>query len=78
MTGESASDNSPSVEVDTVDEAPAVHTSLGEFCAGLSGVDKRVELISGFHSDELRENRLFDTSAAYRERFEAFAVRPVK
>lgn len=51
---------------------------LGEFCSSLSVHDKRVELISGFHSDEKREGRLFDTEAAYQQRFEAFAVRPVK
>lgn len=77
MTGESAPDHSPSAEVVT-QEAPAAKIPLNEFCASLSSTDKRVELISGFHSDELREERFFDTSAAYSERFEAFAVRPVK
>ena len=72
-------------EKNTAAAAPApevadtpTHVTLQEFCSSLSAHDKRVELIAGFHSDEKREGRHFDTEAAYKERFEAFADRPVK
>jgi hypothetical protein len=61
---------------ESADETASV--TLEDFCKGLSAADKRVELIGGFHSDEIRNDRLHDTASAYQERFEAFAVRPVK
>jgi hypothetical protein len=73
MTGETAQEVAPETETETTATIP-----LGEFCASLSAHDKRVELIAGFHSDELRENRLHDIESAYHERFAAFAERPVK
>jgi hypothetical protein len=73
MTGEKAHEAAPEKEPETAAPIP-----LGEFCSSLSSHDKRVELIAGFHSDELRENRLHDVESAYRERFAAFADRPVK
>lgn len=68
MTGETAPEPA---------DAPASVT-LTDFCRGLSSTDRRVELIAGFHSDEVRNDRLHDTESAYLERYEAFAVRPVK
>jgi hypothetical protein len=52
--------------------------SLKEFCIGLSASEKRVELIAGFHADEIRAEHFFDVASAYRARFAAFAIRPVK
>ena len=69
MTGETTAP-------ETADAPPSV--TLDDFCRGLSTTDKRVELIAGFHSDEVRNNRLHDTEPAYFERYEAFAIRPVK
>lgn len=60
-------------EEDTVAAVP-----LREFCLQLSITDKRVEMIAGFHSDEVREDRLIDQPSAYQERYAAFASRPVK
>lgn len=74
MTGEKAHEAAAEKEPETA----TATVPLGEFCSSLSGHDKRVELIAGFHSDELRENRLHDIESAYRERFTAFADRPVK
>lgn len=75
MTGEKTTATSAPAH-EAVD-APA-NVTLQEFCSSLSVHDKRVELIAGFHSDEKREGRLFDTGAAYQKRFETFADRPVK
>lgn len=73
MTGEPGHKVAPETETETTATMP-----LGEFCSSLSAHDKRVELIAGFHSDELRENRLHDVESAYHERYVAFADRPVK
>jgi hypothetical protein len=73
MTGEKAHEAAPEKEPERTATVP-----LNEFCMSLSVHDKRVELIAGFHSDELRENRLHDLESAYRERYAAFADRPVK
>lgn len=56
-------------------EKPA---QLNEFCRNLSLTDKRVELIAGFHSSEVRAGKLTDTESAYSERYAAFADTPVK
>lgn len=71
MSGETTSESASADE-------PTASIPLDDFCKGLSVTDRRVELIAGFHSDELRAGRLHDVESAYRERLEAFAVRPVK
>ena len=50
--------------------------TLDEFCTQLSGTDKRVALIGGFHSTEKKAGRLKDTVAAYRSRYAAFIKKP--
>ena len=49
---------------------------LQEFCLQLSQVDKRVELIGGFHHTEKAAARLKDTSTAYQARYAAFLTQP--
>lgn len=50
---------------------------LNEFCARLSGTDRRVELISGFHHAERSAGRVTDLPSAYTRRFGEFQTRPV-
>lgn len=50
---------------------------LDEFCARLSTTEPRVELIGAFYADERRQGRLKASDAEWRQRFDAFAVRPV-
>ncbi|MBN3839281.1 hypothetical protein [Burkholderia sp. Ac-20349] len=47
-----------------------------EFCASLSAGDKRVELISAFHSMEVAAGRVRDVPSAYAARFQAFINQP--
>lgn len=58
------------------DPAPEAVT-LDEFCQILSKSDRRVELIGGFHSDEVRAGKAKDLEANYLVRFQAFATKPV-
>lgn len=50
--------------------------TLDEACQRISATDKRVELISAFHSEEAAAGRVSDLEGAYRDRLEAFARRP--
>ena len=50
--------------------------ALEEFCLQLSQVDKRVELIGGFHYTEKVAGRLKDTRQAYQTRYMAFLTQP--
>ena len=50
--------------------------TLHDFCTRLSTTESRVELISGFESEERRKNRLKDTQSAFDGRFKAFINRP--
>lgn len=50
--------------------------ALEEFCARLSGDDKRVELIGGFHRTEKAAGRNKDTESAYKARYAVFANQP--
>ena len=51
--------------------------TLGEFCARLSAKDRRVELIGGFHADEVANGRNKDSEKNFMTRFRQFAERPV-
>jgi hypothetical protein len=57
---------------------PIAKVSLDDFCRSLSLTDKRIELIAGFHSDEVRAGHLVDEESAFLSRLEAFLIRPVK
>lgn len=59
----------------TPDEVDQI--TLDEFCQRHSKVDRRVELIGGFHSAEVRAGHAKDLEASYLARFEAFATKPV-
>lgn len=50
--------------------------ALNEFCARLSATDRRVELIAGFHHQEVAAGRTKDLESAFRARFEAFVNQP--
>lgn len=51
--------------------------TLGEFCQRLSTSDRRVELIAGFHSEEVRAGKAKDLESAYMARFQEFVTKPV-
>ena len=51
--------------------------TLDEFCRRHSKVDRRVELLRGFHSAEVRAGHAKDLEASYLARFKAFATKPV-
>lgn len=59
-----------------VAEPVAVEVSLNEFCARLSGSDRRVEMIGGFEAVERRAGREKDFEAGYMARFTAFCNQP--
>lgn len=71
--------NDPEV---VVEEKPQVaqetefKMSVKEFCARLSTTDRRVEMIGGFYSDEVRLGHFSDFEPAFRSRFDAFTKRP--
>lgn len=50
--------------------------SLTEFCTRLSSIDRRVELIGAFNSEEANAGRSTDVESAYTERFAQFINRP--
>lgn len=58
-------------------DAPPEQITVQEFCQRLSVTDKRVELIAGFYSVEMRESRFKDAEDQFRSRFEAFITKPV-
>jgi hypothetical protein len=58
------------------DVAPEELT-LDEFCIRLSVVDRRPELLSGFHFTETRAGHLKDVESAYRDRFAVYVNTPV-
>lgn len=55
----------------------AEQITLDEFCLSHSMVDRRVELLRGFHSAEVRAGHAKDLESEYLARFEAFATKPV-
>lgn len=59
-----------------VTDAKEFDVTLDEYCAGLSGMDKRVELIGAFHHVEQSAGHLKDSKAAFQGRFEAFVSQP--
>jgi hypothetical protein len=81
----------PSGKTQTVAVAPAVPAvsatpvqpdedhfplTLNEFCTQLSGTDKRVSLIGGFHHTETVAGTIKDTIAAFTARYETFINQP--
>jgi hypothetical protein len=60
-----------------VDAPSRFPLSLDHFCTNLSKRDRRVELISAFHSEEKLAGKVMDTDAAFLERFAAFTTRKV-
>lgn len=50
--------------------------TLDEFCIRLSQVDRRVELIGGFHSVEILAGHFKDFESTYKSRFTAFVNKP--
>jgi hypothetical protein len=61
---------------ETVQEKPADAVTLDEFCARLSGTDKRVEMIGAFNHVEKKAGRVKDTEESFRSRFDAFINQP--
>ena len=59
-----------------VPEPAPTEVSLNEFCARLSGGDRRVEMIGGFEAVERRAGREKDLESAYAARFAAFCNQP--
>lgn len=68
-------ENSPAKPV-VEQGAQAFPLSLDEFCSRLSQTDRRVELIGGFHADELAAGRVKDTEEAFAVRFIKFINQP--
>lgn len=64
------------VPVPEATPAPALRTSLDDFCAALSATVPKTILISAFHAEERRAGRLRDVAADYRARFDGFRRRP--
>lgn len=56
--------------------ADAFPLTVDEFCARLSTVDSRVELIGAFHATEKRAGRVKDMESAFQTRFAAFVNSP--
>lgn len=50
---------------------------LDEFCTRLSATDKRVEMISGFHSFMKRGGQTVATQTVFEAAFRDFATRPM-
>lgn len=65
----------PSVVIATPVLAP-VAMSVDEFCLRLSSTDKRVEMISAFHSGERASGRSMDLETAFAVRYAAFCNAP--
>lgn len=61
---------------ETVAQPAEFALTLDEFCARLSGKDRRVEMIGGFHFAEKQAGRLKDTEAAFAARYAAFQTQP--
>lgn len=57
--------------------ASAEKVTLQEFCTRLSAVDKRVELIGGFHYTEVAAGHVKDLDSEFQSRFTVFANKPV-
>jgi hypothetical protein len=60
----------------SADDTGEIPLSLDEYCTRLSASDRRVELISAFHSDEAAAGRLIDVESAFAGRFDEFTKRP--
>lgn len=50
--------------------------TVDEFCARLSAIDNRVEMVGAFHAQEKSAGRKSDTEAAYKTRFDTFCNAP--
>lgn len=59
------------------DVAPEPQLSITDFCARLSETVSRPELIGAFAHVEKKAQRVNDTAANYRARFDAFINQPV-
>lgn len=64
------------VPIAAVAEPERVQVSLSEFCARLSGSDRRVEMIGGFEAVERQAGREKDFEAGYTSRFVDFCNQP--
>lgn len=62
---------------DEAQVAEVEQITLEEFCTRLSNVDKRVELIGGFHYTELTAGNIKDAESEFQVRFTVFATKPV-
>lgn len=59
-------------------EAPVDNTvMLVDWCALESANTRRISLLSAFHHSENKAGRLRDTAANFKQRFDAFATKPV-
>lgn len=65
------------VEAAPVDDVVVNEVVLEEFCARLSGTDKRVELIQGFYFEQKRDGKIKGTDAEYHASFQVFITKPV-
>lgn len=64
-------------ENQVIDVVPdSFELTLDEFCTRLSAQDKRVELIGAFHNVEKQAGKVKDTEAAFKKRFDDFAIQP--
>lgn len=68
--GETAPESMPG------EDPSAFDVTLEEFCSGLSGSDKRVELIAGFYADARATGPAKAPAATYQAAFAAFVTRP--
>lgn len=57
-------------------KADTFELTIDEFCTRLSATDKRVELIGAFHNVESQAGKVKDTEAAFKKRFDDFAIQP--
>lgn len=66
----------PKSTANAVQGEKEIPLSLDEFCTRLSQSDRRVELIGGFHSVEVRAGRTKDVESAFKARFDEFVNAP--
>jgi hypothetical protein len=53
-----------------------VNVTLDNFCVALSARDKRPHMVGAFHHSQRVANKVFDTSANYQARYDAFVIQP--
>lgn len=63
--------------VEQTEDVSIPDVTLEEFCVRKSMVDRRVELLGGFHYVEKQAGRFKDAESNYEARFEAYANQPV-